>query len=142
MSLMAVDLRLLAETNLAVQLILSLALLIAAGLARKRDFARHCKLMRAAVPVQIIAVLVVMLPSMNGYLGGGTSGPIGAEVLIHHTFGLIVLVLWTYINLVFMRVIKSRRWIRASMRLAFASWAASMLLGLHLYWAVYLRSSW
>ncbi len=136
---MAIDVRLLAELDLIVQLILIFALLAASRLAMAKEFKTHCTLMRYAVPVQILAILAVMLPSMYGYLSNASTNPLfDSEILIHHTLGLMVVVLWVYINLIFMGVLKARLRIKTTMRLALASWAASMLLGLHLYWTVYL----
>jgi len=95
--------------------------------------------MRIAVPVQILAVMGVMLPSMYGYLRNTSISPLfGSEILIHHTLGLGVMVLWVYINLIFMRIIGPGIKIRTVMRTALVFWAASMLLGLHLYLVAYL----
>ena len=74
--LMAIDVRLLAELDLIVQLILAVVLLFAFRLALARDFKRHCALMRFAVPVQILAILGVMLPSMYGYFRNSSTDPL------------------------------------------------------------------
>ena len=137
--LMAIDVRLLAESNFLVQLILVVALLVAARLALARDFKKHCALMRIAVPVQILAILAVMLPSMYGYFRNPSTDPLlDFEILIHHTLGLMVVALWVYINLIFMNVLKPKIGLKTIMRLALGCWAASMVLGLYLYWSVYL----
>jgi hypothetical protein len=73
---MIIDVRLLAELNLIVQLVLAVALLFAFRLALARDFKRHCALMRFAVPVQILAILGVMLPSMYGYFRNPSTDPL------------------------------------------------------------------
>jgi putative membrane protein len=136
---MAIDVRLLAELDLIVQLILAVVLLVASRLALARDFKKHCALMRFAVPVQILAILGVMLPSMYGYFHNPSTDPLlDFEILIHHTLGLMVVALWTYINLIFMNVLKPKIGIKTMMRLALGCWAASMVLGLYLYWSVYL----
>jgi putative membrane protein len=136
---MAIEVRLLAELDLIVQLILAVVLLVASRLARARDFKKHCALMRFAVPVQILAILGVMLPSMYGYSHNPSTDPLlDFEILIHHTLGLMVVALWTYINLIFMNVLKPKIGIKTMMRLALGCWAASMVLGLYLYWSVYL----
>jgi putative membrane protein len=94
--------------------------------------------MRFAVPVQILAILGVMLPSMYGYLRNPPKDPLfNYEILIHHTLGLMVVALWIYINLIFMNVLKPEIRVKTMMRLALGCWAASMVLGLYLYWAVY-----
>ena len=136
---MAIDVRLLAELDLIVQLILVVALLVASRLALARDFKKHCALMRFAVPVQILAILGVMLPSMYGYLNNpSTDRLLDFEILIHHTLGLMVVALWIYINLIFMNILKPKIRLKTMMRLALSCWAASMALGLYLYWSVYL----
>jgi|GEM_PF-196269 len=136
--LMIIDVRLLAELNLIVQLVLAVGLLFAFRLALARDFKRHCALMRFAVPVQILAILGVMLPSMYGYFRNPSTDPLlHFEILIHHTLGLMVVALWTYINLIFMNILKPKVRLKFMMRLALGCWAASMVLGLYLYWAVY-----
>jgi hypothetical protein len=136
---MAIDVRLLAELNLAVQLILALILLFAFKLARTRNFKKHCTVMRIAVPMQILAVLGIMLPSMYGYEQNISTGSLFfLEISVHHLLGLGVLVLWIYINLVFMNFLSPFLKIRIAMRLALLCWAASMALGLHLYYVAYL----
>ena len=136
---MSIDVRLLAELDLIVQLILGVVLLVAFRLALARDFKKHCALMRFAVPVQILAILGVMLPSMYGYSHNSSTDPLlDFEILIHHTLGLMVVALWIYINLIFMNILKPKVRLKIMMRLALGCWAASMVLGLYLYWSVYL----
>jgi putative membrane protein len=135
---MAVDVKIIAEINLVVQLLLTLALIGAVYLAKNKKFGSHCKVMRMAVPVQILAILAVMLPSMNGYLVHGTPGPLfQAEMLAHHFIGLTIVLLWVYINLVFLKYLRPRFKIRTAMRLALAFWALSLVMGLHMFASVY-----
>jgi uncharacterized membrane protein YozB (DUF420 family) len=136
---MVIDFQMLVELNLIVQMILVLLLYVASRLAIRGDFKKHCTLMRIAVPVQILTVLGIMLPSMYGYLRNtSTVSLFGSEILIHHSLGLGVVFLWIYINIIFMGILKPAIKIRTMMRLALISWAVSMLIGLHLYWVVYL----
>ena len=87
--------------------------------------------MRFAVPVQILAILSVMLPSMYGYLHNSSTDPLlDFEILIHHSLGLMVVALWININLIFMNILKPKIGIKTMMRLALGCWAASMVLGL------------
>ncbi|MDP2765935.1 MAG: hypothetical protein Q8O41_00560 [Candidatus Methanoperedens sp.] len=65
---MAFDVKTLALANLAVYILLVIMVSSAAYLAKKRKLVRHCNFMKALVPVQIIAIAAVMLPSMLGYL--------------------------------------------------------------------------
>lgn len=136
---MVLDFGMLVELNLIAQMILVLVLYVASRLAIDGNFKKHCTLMRIAVPVQILAVLGVMLPSMYGYLRNTlTASLFDSEILIHHILGLGVVFLWIYINIIFMGILKPAIEIKTLMRLALVSWVASMLLGLHLYWVAYL----
>jgi len=136
-----IDVRMLAAINLAAQFLLTLAVVGAVHLARNKKFKRHCTVMRIAFPAQILAILLVMLPSMNGYLAVGSPGPIfRAEMLVHHTFGLVAVILWVYINLISLNYIRSRLSQRTAMRMALGCWILSLIMGLHLFVLVYAQS--
>ena len=131
---MAIDVRILAIANLAIQLLLIIIVSVAAYLAKKRQLRIHCTIMMVAVPVQIIAIAGIMLPSMLGYVRYGQPGSFfNIEIWIHHILGLAVIALWIYINLVFRRVIKIRHSLIIPMRLAFILWLLVLVMGLHLY---------
>ena len=138
---MVLDVKTLAVANLIAQLLLILAVFVAAyWVIRRRALGKHCIIMMVSVPLQIITIAGVMLPSMLGYI---KNEPLGAlfstETLIHHTLGLVVVALWVYINLVFAGAInKGRRRIVVAMRLAFISWVLTFLLGLHMYVLIWL----
>jgi hypothetical protein len=104
---MYLDPRTLAVINLAVQAFLVLAVFGAAYLARRRrDFRNHCTVMRIALPLQIIAIVFIMLPSLRDHISHGQPGLLNDEMLAHHVLGAAVVVLWVYINLVFVGLIK------------------------------------
>ena len=131
---MAIDMRILVITNLVVQLLLIIVMSFAAYLARKRQLKNHCTIMTVAVPVQILTIAGVMLPSMLGYVRYGQPGSFfNIEIWIHHILGLVVIALWIYINLVFRRVIKIQGRLVIPMRLAFLLWLIVLGIGLHLY---------
>ena len=131
---MAIDVRILAITNLAIQLLLIIIVIVAAYLAKKRQLKIHCTIMMVAVPVQIIAIAGVMLPSMLGYVRYGQPGSFfNIEIWIHHILGLAVIALWIYMNLAFRRVIKILGRLVMPMRLAFVLWLLVLFMGLHLY---------
>ena len=132
---MFLDIKFLATANLTIQLLLMMTVFVAVYLVKKRRaFGKHCTIMRVIVPLQIVAIAGVMLPSMLGYFKNEALGPfLSAEMLIHHTLGLIVVALWIFINLVFIGVIRWRRRLVAAMRLAFVLWVLTLLIGLHLY---------
>lgn len=131
---MAIDVKTLALANLAVQILLVVVVFGAAYLAKKKKLALHCKFMRTLVPVQIAATAAVMLPSLLGYLG---TGALGIEMLLHHTLGILVIILWIYINLVFGKPYMPRK-LALFMRAAFSLWILAFLLGVHMYMRIYL----
>lgn len=128
-----VDVRTLALANLAVQILLVITVSCAAYLAKKKKLTRHCTVMRIAVPVQIIAILAVMLPSMLGYI---SIGSLTAEMLAHHTLGVVVIALWIYINLVYGKPYMPRN-LALFMRSAFLLWMLAFILGVYLYSSIY-----
>ena len=131
---MALDVRILAITNLSVQLLLIITVFVAAYLAKRRRLKNHCSIMMVAVPVQVIAIAVMMLPSMFGYVRYGQPvSSFNIEIWIHHILGLAVIALWIYINLVFRGVIKIQGRLVIHMRLAFVLWLLVLFMGLHLY---------
>jgi uncharacterized membrane protein YozB (DUF420 family) len=135
---MSFDVKTIAEINLGVQLLLTLILIGAVYLAKNKKFSSHCKVMRITVPVQILAILAIMLPSMDGYLVHGTPGPLfRAEMLAHHSIGLAIVVLWVYINLIFLKYLRPRFKIKTAMRLALALWALSLVMGFHMFVSIY-----
>ena len=135
---MSFDIKTIAEINLGVQLLLTLALIGAVYLAKNKKFGNHCKVMRLTVPVQILAILAVMQPSMNGYLVHGTPGPLfRTEMLTHHFIGLVFVVLWVYINLIFLKYLRPRFKIKTAMRLALALWVLSLVMGFHMFMSIY-----
>jgi plastocyanin len=139
---MALDFRTLVALNITVQIILALALAGAIFLAKRRSLKKHCTTMRIIVPVQILAILGIMLPAMSSY----TNLPVGHvisgyEVLIHHALGLGVVVLWVYINLVFLRYVKPFLRLKPTMQMAATFWILSLILGVHIYSQLYTTNS-
>jgi putative membrane protein len=135
---MVIDLRVFAPINLVVQLLLVATILVAAYLAKRRSLKKHCAIMRVALPLQIISIAFVMLPSMLGYVRVGQPGSaFSIEIWIHHALGLAVVALWIYINLVVFRVIKTRHSLIIPMRLALVSWLITLITGIHLYLVIW-----
>ncbi len=75
-----------------------------------------------------------MLPSMLGYLSHPP--PFAIEILVHHALGILVVVLWIYINLSFGKPWMPRN-LALFMRSAFALWILALLIGLHMYLMIY-----
>lgn len=131
---MTVDEKTLGTVNLVIQLLLGITLVAAVYLAKRKQLQRHCRIMRAAVPLLIVTTAGVMLPAMLGYLRYEPPGSLlSVEIWVHHTLGLVVILLWLYINLVAGRVIRMWFSLVFAMRLAMVSWLLALLLGLHLY---------
>ncbi|HEX7574849.1 MAG TPA: hypothetical protein VF360_00595 [Candidatus Methanoperedens sp.] len=136
---MVFDVKTQAMVNLTIQVLLIMTVSGAVFLARKRNLGKHCVIMRAAIPLQIIAVAVIMLPSMLGYIENEPKGIFfNIEMLVHHTLGLIVIVIWIYINLVFAGIMRIRGRLAVAMRLALASWILALIIGLHMYFLIWM----
>ena len=132
---MTIDVKFLALANLTIQLILIGVLSVAAYYSiKKKNFKKHCRILRIAVPFQILAILSIMLPSLLGYIENEHKGLLfNAEILIHHSLGLVVIGVWIYVNLVLLRIIKPRIRLRVAMRTALTSWIAALIIGLHMF---------
>jgi putative membrane protein len=129
----------LALINLSVQLFLILLLNYATFLAKKKDLHKHCTFIRIAAIIQIAAIVAVMWEPMLGYLGNDAQGVLfNMELLIHHSLGIFLILLWIYINLVYARYIRSRGNLRNIMKLAYIVWTFTFILGLHIYIKIYL----
>lgn len=124
----------LATANLALQVLLVILVAWAAYIAKKKMLMKHCTVMRILVPVQIIALIGVMLPSLLRYAGKPPF--FYSEILAHHSLGLLIVALWLYINLVFGKPYMPKN-LALIMRLAFALWILAFLLGVRLYVLIY-----
>ena len=135
---MPLDYQTLVASDLILQLILAAALGFAVFLAKKKNFQKHCLVLRLAVTAQILAVLALMSPAMALILEPGRpNGLFQAEVLLHHSLGLVVVLLWIYINLVYLGRLKARLSLRRAMQAAAGLWVASLILGFHIYLKLY-----
>lgn len=120
-------------------LILQVALIVVAigglWLAKKMRLKRHCLVMRVAVGIQIVLIAALMAPSFAERIRiwDGWSW-FSAEWVIHHTLGVIVVLLFIFFNLVMTRVIKFRYRLQPYMRTAFVLWVISLATGAHMYW--------
>lgn len=135
---MAFDIKTLATINLAIQILLMIMLSFASFAAKKGDLQKHCTIIRIAVLLQIAAILSVMLPSILGYLLYQKTGNLFLELLFHLTLGLVLIGLWIYINLVYMKIIRWPVNFILIMRSAFVLWTLVFIIGLHIYFRIYL----
>ena len=135
---MQLDYQTIVSLNLALQLILAAALGVAVFLAKRKRFQRHCLVLRLAVAAQILAILALMSPVMGAILEPGRpNGLFQAEVLLHHSLGLVVVLLWIYINLVYLGRLRARLAPKRAMQAAAGLWVVSFILGFHIYLKLY-----
>ncbi len=128
----------LAMANLGIQIFLIVFVFCAVYFVKKGDPIKHCSMVRIAVPLQVLAIIAVMLPSLLGYIKFEPFGVLfNAELLIHHTLGLLVIALWIYINLAYGNIIRMTRNFRIFMRAALVLWVMALVLGLHIYIRLY-----
>ncbi|MFC2068349.1 hypothetical protein ACFLTP_05025 [Chloroflexota bacterium] len=136
---MDIDIKTLTITNLTFQLLLFITVSIAAYLAKKRQLKKHCTIMMIAIPVQILTIAGMMMPSMLGYVRyWQPTSLLNLEIWAHHILGLVVIALWIYVNLVFRGVIKIHGRLIIPMRLAFLLWLLVLFIGLHLYITIWI----
>ncbi len=128
----------LALSNLIIQCVLIVAAIVGTIVARMRRLRRHCLIMRSAIGVQILAIAIVMAPALGSYLRDwhGWSRFI-AEIVIHHSLGVIVILLFIYINLAFTGVLKAPRSYKPFMISALTLWLITLGMGIHLYWYIW-----
>ena len=136
---MVFDVKTQAMVNMIIQVLLFMTASGAVFFAKKRNLGKHCVFMRITVPFQIISIAVVMLPSMLGYIENVQRDLLfNIEIFAHHTLGLIVIAIWIYINLVFEGVMRIRGSLATAMRLALASWILALIIGLHMYFMIWM----
>jgi putative membrane protein len=136
---MVFDVKTQAMVNLSIQVLLILTVSGAVFLAKKRNLGKHCIVMKISVLLQLIAIAVVMLPSMLGYIETGQQNTFfNIEMYVHHTLGLIVIAIWIYINLVFAGVMRIRGRLTTAMRLALVAWILALIIGIHMYLSIWM----
>lgn len=136
---MLFDIKTLATINLLIQALLLVAVMVAAYLAkRKRQLIRHCRIVRWAVVVQLLSIFSIMLPSMAAYRTNPAPPPFRTEMLVHGSLGILLVLLWGYINLAVMGKVRVLGKLTMYMWTALLMWVLSFLLGLHLYFRIYL----
>jgi uncharacterized membrane protein YozB (DUF420 family) len=79
-----------------------------------------------------------MLPSLLGYVENVPPVPfLYPELLIHHVLGLVLIVIFIYVNLDVGRVIRPVVKRKNAMRTALGVWMVSIAIGIHIYFTVY-----
>jgi uncharacterized membrane protein YozB (DUF420 family) len=134
----AIDIRTLATANLTVQLVLIAFVLGSVYLARKRKVIRHCNIVRGAVFGQIALILAIMLPAFFGYVENVPPIPfLYPQLLIHHSLGLVLIIIFAYVNLEVGSVIPPLVKRKNAMRFALAVWLVALALGTNIFLAIY-----
>ena len=130
--------KVLAIINLLVQILLLAAMLVATRLAKKKQFIRHCNIIRVAVVLQLLSTFLLMLPSMLIYLKNAGQAAFQTEMIVHHSLGVLAVLLWVYINLAMKGRVRVVWKLAMFMRTTFIIWVLSFLLGLHIYFQLYI----
>lgn len=124
--------------NLILQVVLVLGVAVAFCLARRRKLRRHCLLMRVLIGVEVASIIVSMTRPMLDYV---RQPPplrlLTTETIVHHSLGLLVILMFIYVNLVFEHTIKTRWGFKNIMRIAAVLWVVTLVLGIHLYVRLY-----
>jgi hypothetical protein len=75
-----------------------------------------------------------MAPSLAAYLRHWDGwSRLTTEIIIHHTLGAIVVLMFIFFNLAVPRIIKIRGRLRPYMYTALVLWLATLGMGIHLY---------
>lgn len=127
-----------ALANLIVQVVLFFWVCIGAYLAATRKYLRHCLFMRIAVGLQVVAIGVFMIVPLTRYVRHWSGwSRFMAEIIIHHSLGVIVLLLFIYINLAVAGWVKAPKRLRIVMRTTLGLWLIVLVLGGYLYYHIW-----
>jgi uncharacterized membrane protein YozB (DUF420 family) len=130
-----------ADLNLTIQLIMGLALIGGAFLARAKRYAAHGVCMTAVLVLNLVPIAVVMLPSFRQLVLPQLSGHLHkryyAVAAVHGVLGCAVELLGLYILLIagtnlLPEAWRFKRW-KLWMRLELALWMAVLLSGIGTY---------
>lgn len=132
---MHIDEKFLVAANLYLQCALLVVVIIAGYMAKFRHrLKEHCLILRLAVVLQIVSIAFIMLPAMLGYLHRNNRSELfNILMLVHHILGLIVIIIWVYINLVVQGIMRPVGKLTTAMRSAFFLWITVLLIGIYLY---------
>lgn len=126
----------LATINLLLQAVLLGTALFAVYQAKDKRLLRHCRIMRWAVLGQLALIILIMLPSFLGYIKISDL-PFRTEIILHHSLGFAVILLWVYANLAVTGRVRTIGQLVWYMRTALSLWIAAFLLGVYLYIRIY-----
>jgi plastocyanin/uncharacterized membrane protein YozB (DUF420 family) len=139
--------RLVADINLAAQIVLLVGLWIGFYFARTGQVTRHASMQTTMVMANLFFILLVMVPSFYQYviLGGTTGGIVARLMLIHGLLGVVAQLAGIYLILRMRTgVIPPRfrvRNFRLMMRWTLMLWTVIFVLGIGIYYYRYVLST-
>jgi hypothetical protein len=90
--------------------------------------------MRSLIGVEVVSIIVTMTsPLFDLVRQPPPLRLLTTEAIAHHALGLVVVLIFIYVNLVYTGVVKTGRGFKNLMRTAAVLWALTLLLGIHLY---------
>ncbi|WP_321428988.1 hypothetical protein [uncultured Methanolobus sp.] len=119
--------------DLLLQFIVIILLVLAVAQAYRDPYDKHCKLMTAAIAVQLLSVVIYMLPSMHSLSGVMMGSSFKSLMYLHHILGLIVILFSIYIKLAFSGKIPSPVPPLKMMKPTLLLWILTLLGGFNLY---------
>jgi uncharacterized membrane protein YozB (DUF420 family) len=122
--------------NLIVQAVLFVGVCIGAALAATHKYGRHCLFMRVVVGLQVVAIGVFMIVPLKRWVGD-YRGWFRILLLVHHSLGVIVLLLFIYINLAIAGRVKAPKRMRNVMRSTLGLWLIVLALGGYIYYFIW-----
>ncbi len=138
--------RLSSDINLVAQLLILAGLWLGAYFARRKQIARHQTIQTTLVLVNTFFILFVMLNSFNEYVlkGGATTRSLATLMIIHGSIGLLAEVTAIYLILrmrtnILPRALRVKNY-KLVMRLLLGLWTVIVVLGLSVYYFLYLVS--
>lgn len=133
---------LISTSSLILQLVILGLLIVSVGLKQKKLFRSHGMLMAASVVLHVISIVIVMAPSFGAIMFTATrlSQMTIALSIVHGLLGLTALVLgvWLVAAWRFRQSIQYCAPKKRVMDVAFASWVTALVLGILLYFILYL----
>lgn len=127
-----------ATIALIVQVVIMLGFGVGVYLARTKNLQRHCGVMSVLVLVLIGVTALAMVAPLVTFIQTPPESGILFEAVVHHTLGTLVILIWIYVSLAFRGLIPvlggRLLW---PMRAAATFWAASFVLGVHMYFLQY-----
>jgi uncharacterized membrane protein YozB (DUF420 family) len=124
-----------ATFNLVAQIVLVAILIVGSVLAWSGRRRQHCWVMRTAIVAQLVLVGVIMAPQVGRYYADWSGfSRFSIELIVHHAFAAIALLLAIYVNLAYSGILRRPKRFWWLMRATLAMWSISLGLGVHLFW--------